>query len=89
MSAEMRLDVRIPIGGMFTVIGGLLAIYGLVSDKAMYSRSLDININLWWGLAMLVFGVLMLMLARRAAQETKQAEEARKRTGGPEAGLIK
>ena len=65
MSAEMRLDVRLPIGGMFTLIGGLLAIYGLVSDKAMYNRSLDININLWWGLVMLVFGVLMLVLAPR------------------------
>ena len=68
MSAEMRMDVRLPIGGMFTFIGGLLVIYGLVSDKAIYSRSLDININLWWGLVILAFGGLMLGAAWRAAR---------------------
>jgi hypothetical protein len=76
MSAEMRLDVRLPIGGMFTLIGGLLVIYGLVSDKAIYSRSLDININLWWGLVMLVFGVLMLVLARKATQEARRLAQS-------------
>ena len=76
MSAEMRLDVRWPIGGMFTLIGGLLAIYGLVSDKAMYNRSLDININLWWGLVMLVFGVVMLALARKATQEARKVAQS-------------
>jgi hypothetical protein len=76
MSAEMRLDVRVPIGGMFTLIGGLLAIYGLVSDKAMYNRSLDININLWWGLVMFVFGVLMLVLARKATQEARKVAQS-------------
>ncbi len=76
MSAEMRMDVRLPIGGMFTFIGALLAIYGLVSDKAMYSRSLNININLWWGLMMLVFGVLMLVLARKATQEAKKVAQS-------------
>jgi len=76
MSAEMRMDVRLPIGGMFTLIGGLLVIYGLVSDKAIYSRSLDININLWWGLVMLVFGVLMLALARRATQEARKVAQS-------------
>ncbi len=76
MSAEMRMDVRLPIGGMFTLIGGLLVIYGLVSDKAMYRRSLDININLWWGLVMLVFGVLMLALARKATQEARKVAQS-------------
>ena len=75
MSAQMRMDVRLPIGGMFTFIGGLLAIYGLVSDKAIYSRSLDININLWWGLVMFVFGVLMLVLARKATQESPKVAQ--------------
>jgi len=70
------MDVRLPIGGMFTLIGGLLVIYGLVSDKAIYSRSLDININLWWGLVMLVFGVLMLALARKATQEARKVAQS-------------
>ena len=61
----MGLDIRIPIGLMFSILGGLLTIYGLLSDKAIYQRSLGINVNLGWGLVMLVFGVLMLILGRR------------------------
>lgn len=61
-----QLDVRIPIGGMFTVIGAILVIYGLVSGSEIYQRSLGINVNLWWGLVLLVFGLAMLGLAYRA-----------------------
>jgi membrane-bound ClpP family serine protease len=61
-----QLDVRIPIGGMFTIFGVVLIVYGLVSDKAMYARSLGINVNLWWGLVLLAFGLVMLGLAYRA-----------------------
>lgn len=60
-----NLDIRIPIGMLFSALGGLLVAYGLVSDSAIYRRSLDININLWWGLALLVFGVLMYVFGRR------------------------
>ena len=73
MSAEMRLDVRIPIGGMFTLIGTIITIYGLVSDKKIYEEhSLGININLWWGLVMLAFGVFMLIMARRSSLKAKK-----------------
>jgi hypothetical protein len=51
---------------MFTIIGALLTIYGLVSSKAMYERSLGINVNLWWGLVLLAFGAVMLGFAYRA-----------------------
>lgn len=61
----MNFDLRLPIGLMFSFYGALLAIYGLVGDKAQYARSLGININLIWGLVLLVFGVLMLLLALR------------------------
>lgn len=64
----MGLDIRIPIGLMFTILGLLLTVYGAFSDKAIYSRSLGININLWWGMFMLAFGVVMLVLSRRAAK---------------------
>ena len=53
-----QLDVRIPIGGMFTTFGVVLIVYGLVSDPAIYQRSLGINVNLWWGLVLVVFGVV-------------------------------
>ncbi len=63
----MGLDVRMPIGAMFAVIGMLLAIYGLLTsgDRALYERSLLVNINLWWGVVMFVFGLVMLLFARR------------------------
>ena len=56
----MGLDIRWPIGLMFTLIGALLAGFGAVvqSDHAI---SLGININLIWGIVLLVFGVLMLI----------------------------
>jgi hypothetical protein len=61
----MGLDIRLPIGMMFSLIGLLLTITGLLtnSDTAMYQRSLGININLVWGLVLLVFGLLMLGFA--------------------------
>jgi multisubunit Na+/H+ antiporter MnhG subunit len=60
----MRLDVRFPIGLLFTVFGIILAIFGLLSNPALYQRSLGININLEWGVVMLVFGLIMLLLSR-------------------------
>ena len=62
----MRLDVRFPIGGMFSLIGAILTVYGVVSDPAIYEKSLGINVNLWWGLVLLVFGLVMLGFAVRA-----------------------
>ena len=59
----MGLDIRWPIGLMFTLIGVLLAGFGML--KAADSVSLDININLRWGFVLLVFGVLMLLGAMR------------------------
>jgi hypothetical protein len=61
----MGLDIRLPIGGLFTVLGLLLAGYGLASEKALYERSLGINVNLEWGLVMFIFGVIMVVLGRR------------------------
>jgi hypothetical protein len=65
----MKLDLRLPIGLMFTIIGALLAVFGLVSDEAIYQRSLGINVNLWWGLVLLGFGLAMLWLMARARRK--------------------
>jgi len=62
----MNFDLRLPIGMMFTLFGAMLAIYGLMSDPAAFKKSLGINIDLGWGVVMLVFGVLMLIFALRA-----------------------
>lgn len=61
----MNLDLRLPIGLMFTAFGVILTVFGLVSDPAIYQRSLGINVNLWWGLVLLAFGLVMLALALR------------------------
>jgi hypothetical protein len=61
----MKLDLRLPIGLMFSIIGALLVVFGLASDPAIYQRSLGVNVNLWWGLVLLVFGLVMLWLVRR------------------------
>jgi len=62
----MGFDIRLPIGALFTLVGLMLATYGALSDRAMYARSLGININLLWGLVLLAFGASMLALWRRA-----------------------
>jgi uncharacterized membrane protein len=49
-----RMSIALTIG----MIGLILLLYGLFVT-ADYSRSDGININLWWGLLMLVFGILM------------------------------
>ena len=70
----MGLDIRLPIGLMFTLFGLLLVLYGFVSDKAIYQRSLGLNVNLGWGVVLLIFGVVMLVLGRRGAATPKPKE---------------
>jgi protein-S-isoprenylcysteine O-methyltransferase Ste14 len=70
----MGLDIRLPIGLMFTVFGVLLIVYGFVSDKSIYQRSLGMNVNLGWGVVLLIFGLVMLALGRRAAATAKPEE---------------
>lgn len=60
----MNLDLRLPLGLMFVIFGLMLTVYGVVSDRAIYARSLGINVNLWWGLVLLIFGAVMFALAR-------------------------
>jgi hypothetical protein len=57
------MDLRVPIGMLFSLLGALLAVYGLVSDPYIYQVSFGINVNLWWGVVMVLFGAGMLGLA--------------------------
>ena len=61
------VDIRIPIGLMFTIIGIIILVFGIVttSDAGMYQKSLGINVNIIMGLVMLVFGLVMLYFTRR------------------------
>ena len=59
------MDIRLPMGLMFTIIGVIIAGYGIATSGAeMYTEhSLGININLVWGIVMAGFGAVMLALA--------------------------
>ena len=67
----MGLDIRWPIGLMFSLIGAMLTVFGLVTaaDTEVYKCSLGINVNLYWGLLLLVFGGSMLAMAWRGSQQ--------------------
>ena len=67
----MGLDIRLPIGLLFLILGGLLWLYGLLTfnDAAIYARSLGDNINLWWGACLLIFGGVMFFYGRRATAQ--------------------
>ena len=69
MSGEASLDLRLPIGGLFVVLGIMLGGYGLAtgSNTEMYVKSGGMNINLIWGVVMLVTGIIFLLLAKRGA----------------------
>lgn len=73
----MGFDIRLPIGYLFTIFGAMLVLFGLFTANAdMYQRSLGINIDLWWGGVLLMFGLLMAFVARKA--------QSRIQTGQPE-----
>lgn len=68
----MDMDIRIPIGLLFAILGLILAAFGLftMNDAELYARSLGRNINLWTGLAMIVFGGLMLLFTTKKKKTT-------------------
>lgn len=68
----MGLDIRMPIGIIFSIYGVILIIYGAMANASIFQeKSLGINIDLWWGLAMLAFGLFMGALAYRASRSSK------------------
>lgn len=54
------MDLRVPIGLLFSIFGIILTIFGLVGPKDIYVKSLNENVNLEWGCVFLVFGLIML-----------------------------
>jgi len=58
-------DIRLPIGFMFLLLGSLLTLWGLISGPQIYrDHSLGLNLNLFWGIALAVFGLTILALTR-------------------------
>lgn len=72
----MRLDIRLPIGLMFGILGALLVLFGLFGDRSGLQHSLGINVNLWWGIVMLTFGAVMFIFGRRGNATARLAEES-------------
>ncbi len=67
------LDLRYPMGLMFALVGAMLAIYGFFTrNDIIYNHSLGLNVNLYWGLVLLGFGLVVLVLAFFAPHEEKQ-----------------
>jgi hypothetical protein len=61
----MPVDIRVPIGLMFALMGALLAAYGLFGSHEIYGRSLGLNINLIWGTVLLVCGGVLIVMGTR------------------------
>ncbi|MFT3868174.1 MAG: hypothetical protein QM715_06705 [Nibricoccus sp.] len=66
----MNLDVRLPMGLLFAIIGAILIVHGFAADPAIFNtHSLGININVRWGIIIFAFGAIMLLLSRKKKQE--------------------
>ena len=70
----MHLDLRYPIGLLLIVYGAILAIQGAVVRATV----LGLNVNLYWGVVMIVSGLAALYLARRRSTSTRAAGERRR-----------
>jgi hypothetical protein len=72
----MGIDIRLPLGILFLLLGSILVAYGAATDASLYGQSLGMNINLYWGIVLLAFGALMFGLSRRGARARVRAESA-------------
>jgi hypothetical protein len=70
------IDIRLPLGILFSLLGVILAVYGLLGDSSLYQKSLGIDINLFWGIALLAFGAVMLLLGRRGVRAARPVTDA-------------
>ncbi len=62
----MGLDIRIPLGLIFLITGGIMSLFGFITrNTGIYQRSMGINLNLTWGAIMFVFGLIMFLVGRR------------------------
>ncbi len=62
----MGLDIRIPLGLIFLITGGIISLYGLFTrHSAIYEKSMGVNLNLTWGALMFLFGLVMFLLGHR------------------------
>ncbi len=72
----MGIDIRLPIGILFSLLGLVLAAYGILTGPSRYLQSLGMNINLIWGIVLLAFGLIMLALGRRGIRAARKKSHA-------------
>jgi hypothetical protein len=76
-----RFDIRRLIGGLFLLYGLILTILGIVGSSHVKNKAAGINIDLWTGIGMLVFGALMLFWALSRPVEPEPPEERGRGSG--------
>jgi hypothetical membrane protein len=57
-------DVRLVIGGLFTIYGVIVTLIGVFDSHSEIQKAQGVRINLWMGLGMLALGLLMLLWLR-------------------------
>ena len=65
------LDLRLPIGWLFIILGTMLVIYGYANPVVTSIGTSTINLNLTWGSVMGLFGLIMCLLAKAQAGTQK------------------
>jgi hypothetical protein len=71
----MHTDIRLPIGLLFSIIGVIITIFGFMTKGAeIYKHSLGININIYSGISLVVFGGIMLAMAYSAQGKASQGD---------------
>jgi hypothetical protein len=73
------LAIGFYIGAIVLIIGTILVLYGLLGPAAQEYKSLGININLWWGLFMVVFGCVALGMSYVSPRRRAARNAARRR----------
>lgn len=81
------MDIRIPIGLLFSVVGAIISAWGAFGGEAakldarLGDKMTAINMNLWWGLVLLAFGLLMLGISACSRCKKKDADTEKKSCG--------
>jgi hypothetical protein len=68
------------IAAIVLIYGVTIALAGLLSSSEQANANIGFNVNLWWGLAMVVTGCVILGMTfasprRRAAQQQRQQQQ--------------
>lgn len=77
----MNLDLRIPMGMMFSMAGAVLVAFGVATRNRpdLYTRCFGMNPNLWWGIVVLVFGLIVVTLGRRGQGRIEMQKQRMKK----------